>query len=710
MDGNQSNGNRGGKINKFMLMIFGLLYVFTAAVTTAAGESLAVGDSSVNGVDSYASFNKPSQFEIEYTGYTSSFKSYIDLGLGAGVERIDSSSFSILTPVFSVTRTGSNTSIYSTLVHNVHDIYIDFETVLNNPLDGDGLADWTTTARIRNKTGSDLTIKYYWYLDWELSINGLFDSAFLKFSDTVVTDDGGSSPYFTFFSYGADHWEIDNYSTLLNKLLAGGAFDLSDGNTPYGPDNLSAALQSTFIIASGESHTLSQTAGATVPFGGTLSTGRISAAEIVDFGDITVGSYVETPIVVTNSGEENILIGSISAPASPFSIETDSCSGAELTPAASCAIDIRFNPQEFIKTSGEIHIPSNDIINSDFIVSLTGKGAYQRVSGSGLHIPGPGAKAVLYLDVDPSGLNLNWLDYQNTEVPLLLSSTGITEFSVSGDTAVISGDADVNGSSGYTFTATIVDLNGATDEMGIRIFDQGSSLIFEYPQGAGASSGIVDGLFSFNRKAPMPVLVDQVSSTRLYDTLDYLVSYPGRNTNGTMDRILADFREDLHNAGASVWLHSYGTNSLKHNLAATVPAGASLDPLDPHLVVGGHVDTYNSYPGADDNASGVSAILEAARILASVDLPLRVDFVFFTYEEQGLLGSSAYAADAAAISENITGMIAVDMIGYPNPADEKLYLMTRPGTGNEWMVNSYENAVSAYSDLPSYTIINDYCG
>jgi hypothetical protein len=70
-------------------------------------------------------------------------------------------------------------------------------------------------------------------------------------------------------------------------------------------------------------------------------------------------------------------------------------------------------------------------------------------------------------------------------------------------------------------------------------------------------------------------------------------------------------------------------------------------------------------PGADDNATGVAAVMEAARILPSVDLPFDVEFVLFSAEELGRLGSIHYVSlcDAACAGRFI-GVINADMIGY----------------------------------------------
>ena len=74
-----------------------------------------------------------------------------------------------------------------------------------------------------------------------------------------------------------------------------------------------------------------------------------------------------------------------------------------------------------------------------------------------------------------------------------------------------------------------------------------------------------------------------------------------------------------------------------------------------HILVGGHYDSIASgglagisAPGADDNASGTAAALEIARLLAGVELDATVEFVLFTAEEIGLLGSLEYVTQLAA--------------------------------------------------------------
>jgi hypothetical protein len=70
--------------------------------------------------------------------------------------------------------------------------------------------------------------------------------------------------------------------------------------------------------------------------------------------------------------------------------------------------------------------------------------------------------------------------------------------------------------------------------------------------------------------------------------------------------------------------------------------------------------------GADDDASGMAALLAIARHLRSLPQPLfhTVRLCFFNAEESGLVGSRAYAASLKAIDAPITGVVCCDMIGF----------------------------------------------
>ncbi len=90
---------------------------------------------------------------------------------------------------------------------------------------------------------------------------------------------------------------------------------------------------------------------------------------------------------------------------------------------------------------------------------------------------------------------------------------------------------------------------------------------------------------------------------------------------------------------------------------------------DAMLVVGAHYDTVSGSPGADDNASGVAALLEIARGFADLTPALTVRFVAFVNEEPPFFmtrrqGSMVYAARARDGGEDIRLMVSLEMLGY----------------------------------------------
>lgn len=87
------------------------------------------------------------------------------------------------------------------------------------------------------------------------------------------------------------------------------------------------------------------------------------------------------------------------------------------------------------------------------------------------------------------------------------------------------------------------------------------------------------------------------------------------------------------------------------------------------FVVGAHYDTRRDSPGADDNASGVAALLALARRFAGRPLARTVRFVAFTNEERPFLrtrqmGSRVYAEACRVNGDDIIGMVSLESLGY----------------------------------------------
>ena len=141
----------------------------------------------------------------------------------------------------------------------------------------------------------------------------------------------------------------------------------------------------------------------------------------------------------------------------------------------------------------------------------------------------------------------------------------------------------------------------------------------------------------------------------------------------------------------------------------------------PITVIGAHYDSHDGTPGADDNASGVAALLELSRIFTESPPGTAVELVAYTLEEPPFFGTSDMGSYVHAKSLKDRGaavrmMIAVEMIGYfsdapgsqryPFEALARIY----PDTGNFIaVVGRFEdgleilatkNAMAAGSPLP----------
>jgi hypothetical protein len=81
------------------------------------------------------------------------------------------------------------------------------------------------------------------------------------------------------------------------------------------------------------------------------------------------------------------------------------------------------------------------------------------------------------------------------------------------------------------------------------------------------------------------------------------------------------------------------------------------------ILIANTEDIVSRAPGANDNASGVSALLEISRIMLSTKTNYTIQFVFFSGEEQGLWGSKHYAKKMKDNNEDLLLVINMDMCG-----------------------------------------------
>jgi len=95
--------------------------------------------------------------------------------------------------------------------------------------------------------------------------------------------------------------------------------------------------------------------------------------------------------------------------------------------------------------------------------------------------------------------------------------------------------------------------------------------------------------------------------------------------------------------------------------------------LNPHrggslIILGAHFDSVQGTPGADDNASGVAVLLEAARLLGRARVGSQVLFCAFNLEELNMIGSGYFAEKLKSAGAKVAAMISLEMVGYTDPS------------------------------------------
>lgn len=175
-------------------------------------------------------------------------------------------------------------------------------------------------------------------------------------------------------------------------------------------------------------------------------------------------------------------------------------------------------------------------------------------------------------------------------------------------------------------------------------------------------------------------LMKNLSKSNIQETLEVFTSFHTRyykSESGakssawlleTITQVIADAGADEHGVKAEPFAHPWGQNSI----IVTIPGQS-----DATVVIGAHQDSINLFlpaylpaPGADDDGSGSMTILEALRVLLTVDDVVKgkarntIEFHWYSAEEGGLLGSQAIFSHYAQEGRDVKAMLQQDMTGF----------------------------------------------
>jgi aminopeptidase YwaD len=185
-------------------------------------------------------------------------------------------------------------------------------------------------------------------------------------------------------------------------------------------------------------------------------------------------------------------------------------------------------------------------------------------------------------------------------------------------------------------------------------------------------------------------IINQITPSSFGSHITTLASTIGVRVAGSASNLqavdyISSFLQD--EARLDTTLHQFGPYG--PNVVGVLPAGNATNQAV--IVVGAHLDSVPGSPGADDDGSGVAAVLEIAHAMAQYRYDYTILFVAFNAEELGLLGSAAYAQMLKSQNVSVAVCYNFDMIMYVDPgapADEKVDIMHNGGAGQAFAASA----------------------
>jgi hypothetical protein len=174
-------------------------------------------------------------------------------------------------------------------------------------------------------------------------------------------------------------------------------------------------------------------------------------------------------------------------------------------------------------------------------------------------------------------------------------------------------------------------------------------------------------------------IVDSISVPQMINDIRFLTGEDGisgiesRHSFANGSRTAAHWlKARFEDTGATCELQTFGAG-FAPNVICAYPSTVNTTAT---VLLSAHYDSRGSFgstraPGGDDDGSGTMAILAIARTIArkGITFPSNVQLAAFAGEEQGLIGSNAYARKMRAAGANITVMIQADMLAYRAPGE-----------------------------------------
>ena len=188
-----------------------------------------------------------------------------------------------------------------------------------------------------------------------------------------------------------------------------------------------------------------------------------------------------------------------------------------------------------------------------------------------------------------------------------------------------------------------------------------------------------------------PIVQEIINQTNIDSLIFFVEELSGEVQtiiNGTPYTILSRNKNQPGNDKAADYIHQkleyYGLDVYNQTFGSVgrnvygIQLGT--DYPNQKFIICAHYDdmpTGSTAPGADDNASGTAAVLEAARVLTQYNSEYTIIYALWDEEEYGLSGAEYDAALAQKAGDSIVGVVNLDMVAWDSGTDNIAEVHTR---------------------------------
>ena len=177
-------------------------------------------------------------------------------------------------------------------------------------------------------------------------------------------------------------------------------------------------------------------------------------------------------------------------------------------------------------------------------------------------------------------------------------------------------------------------------------------------------------------------LINKVNKSMISNYLNELVKFGPRYTGTQSCKNAAQYiYDEFEKLDLQVYFDEWEYIQYKSkNIVATHKGSDSSDAI---FIICAHYDTTKTSPGANDDGSGIAAMLTIANICSKYSFNYTIRFIAFSGEEIGTYGSYAYAKNAYYNNENIIAVLNLETFGYTSGEGKELFILKTQRT--EWL-------------------------